>query len=56
MLFFSKPISFLLSGYNSTNVIADFATEKPGKIQSIILYDYETQKGKKMKRIKQILA
>lgn len=38
------------------NVIADFATTQPGKIQSITLYDYETQKGQKMKRVKQILA
>lgn len=38
------------------NIIADFATKEPGKIQSITMYDFTTGKGQVMPRIKSILA
>jgi 5S rRNA maturation endonuclease (ribonuclease M5) len=38
------------------NAIAEFATEKTGKIKEIILYNFTTSKGTKLLRIKEIVA
>lgn len=38
------------------NIIADYDTDKPGLIQSIKMYDFTTNKGAKLTRIKEIVA
>lgn len=42
--------------FHLDDVIPDYATEEPGKIQSITLYDFINNKGSKIKRIKSIIA
>lgn len=38
------------------NIIADYVTEKPGQIKSIQMYDFTTNKGAKLLRVKAITA
>lgn len=38
------------------NIIADYDTDKPGVIKAIQMYDFTTNKGAKLLRIKQIIA
>lgn len=38
------------------DIIAEYATEKPGLIKTIQLYEFTTNKGTKLTRIKEIIA
>ena len=48
---YSKYLDFWLDDF-----IDDYATKEPGKIQKIVMYDVENNKGTKTRRIKEIVA
>lgn len=48
---YSSYIDFWLD-----NIIPDYATKQPGRIQNLIIHEVENSKGAKVKRVKTIIA